>query len=151
MAVLMISPEIQTAIKAAVEKARENPLPLKDVLKLQATIDQSSTVVTNEKREKAVALLKDEIFSRRNVFVEIPVGFLAAISFEQQPDGLTRHLSVSVEREGKLPSPQAVKMIAEEFGFQFNRMLPGRLWIEEFEPGKRAVNLVELVREGPLH
>ena len=46
-----------------------------------------------------------------------PGGYRAAFSFEEQPVGLCTHLSISVIRKekGKMPSPEAVAMIAEAF------------------------------------
>ena len=54
------------------------------------------------------------------------------------------HLSVSVfgrAKKGACPSPEAVQMIAEEFGVPFPA---DRMWMEEFDPGEFAINLVSL-------
>jgi hypothetical protein len=40
-----------------------------------------------------------------------------------------------------MPSLEAVKMIAEEFGVPFP---PDKGWTEEFDPGEYAVNLLSL-------
>ena len=76
--------------------------------------------------------------------VLFPGGYRAAFSVEQQPAGLCSHLSVSVfgrHKKGAMPSPQAVEMICEEFGVPFPA---DKMWIEEFDPGEFAVNLVTL-------
>lgn len=77
-------------------------------------------------------------------WVLLPGNFRASYSVEDQPAGLCAHLSISVEgrrRKGMMPHPEAVKMIAEEFGMPF----PGdKLWLEEYEPGEHAVNLLHL-------
>jgi hypothetical protein len=76
--------------------------------------------------------------------VIFPGGFRAAFSIEQQPPGLCTHLSVSVlgrAKRGAMPSPDAVKMIAEEFGVPYPA---DKMWLEEFDPGEFAVNLVSL-------
>ena len=50
--------------------------------------------------------------------VHIPLGFRAAFSFTEDPEGdLYRHLSISVEDEAKYPNPIAAFMIADAFGF----------------------------------
>lgn len=54
--------------------------------------------------------------SNLNHVVEIPVGYRCVFSVEQQRK-LVRHLSVAVDRPGKLPSVPAVEMIMKEFGF----------------------------------
>jgi hypothetical protein len=74
-------------------------------------------------------------------YVKLPTGYRAEISFEEQPDGLCRHLSVSVDQLGALPSIHAVAMVASAFGFQSGR--PVHLWMEEFAPGHNAINLLQ--------
>jgi hypothetical protein len=81
--------------------------------------------------------------------VIFPGGFRAAYSVEQQPPGLCSHLSVSVfgrAKPGVMPSPEAVQMIAEEFGVPFPA---DKMWMEEFDPGEYAVNLVSLYAPTP--
>lgn len=60
-----------------------------------------------------------------------------------------RHLSISVDTKGSLPSPQAVELLAEEFGIAFPPK-SGLVWTEEFEPGHHAVNVIELEPTTPL-
>jgi hypothetical protein len=76
--------------------------------------------------------------------VILPGGYRCAFSIEAQPAGFCSHLSISVEgrsRKGMMPSLEAVKMIAEEFGVPFP---PDKGWTEEFERGEFAVNLLSL-------
>jgi hypothetical protein len=76
--------------------------------------------------------------------VLFPGGYRAAYSVEQQAAGLCTHISVSVwgrHKKGAMPSPQAVEMICEEFGVPFPA---DKMWIEEFDPGEFAVNLLSL-------
>jgi hypothetical protein len=73
-----------------------------------------------------------------------PGGYRAAFSVEDQPSGLCTHLSVSVinrPKKGMMPSPEAVQMIAETFGVSYPA---DKMWMEEFDPGEFAVNLVSL-------
>jgi len=87
--------------------------------------------------------------------------YTVAFSFEEQPSGLIRHLSVSSARRGKVPGVPVIVMIAKEFGFttaatdwlvavaeQREPAAPAppvKFWLEEFDPGHHAVNLIELV------
>jgi hypothetical protein len=74
----------------------------------------------------------------------LPGGYRCAFSIEQQPAGLCTHLSISVEgraKKGMMPSPPAVQMIAEEYGVPYPA---DKMWLEEFDPGEFAVNLVSL-------
>jgi hypothetical protein len=75
----------------------------------------------------------------------IPYGYRAAISFEHQPAGLCRHLSISIEKDpGTMPGMEAVKAIAEYFGVSFE---DSHKWVEEYEPRRFAINLVSLDKE----
>jgi hypothetical protein len=74
-----------------------------------------------------------------------PGGYRVAYSIEEQPPGLCSHLSISVmdrAKPGMMPSPEAVKMIAEAFGVSFPD--GAHIWSEEFDPGEYAVNIVAL-------
>lgn len=76
-------------------------------------------------------------------------GFRAAYSIEVQPVGLCAHLSISVvgrSQKGMMPSPQAVVMIAQEFGIPFPAH---KMWQEEFDPGEWAINLLQLYAPTP--
>ena len=85
-----------------------------------------------------------EAITNRAVSVLIPMGYRAAISFEQQPAGLIRHLSVSVDTPGALPNPIAVNFVLQAFGFDAIEAGTSRIWTEEFQPGHSAVNIVQL-------
>jgi hypothetical protein len=76
--------------------------------------------------------------------IVFPGGYRAAFSIEEQPPGLCSHLSISVEgraKKGMMPSPEAVQMICEAFGVPYPA---DRAWMEEFDPGEFAINLVSL-------
>lgn len=71
--------------------------------------------------------------------------YRCAISFEEQPAGMCRHLSISVAASGKMPNEIAVKFLTEAFGFTSGwPPTRGRIYLEEFEPGHHAVNIVEV-------
>jgi hypothetical protein len=76
--------------------------------------------------------------------VVFPGGFRAAFSIEAQPAGLCSHLSISVighSKKGACPNPAAVEMIAQEFGVPYPA---DKAWLEEYDPGEFAINLVSL-------
>jgi hypothetical protein len=134
MPVLMISATERAKIAEMIADAKAHPVLL-DTLRQGAVAD------------KDMVMLED----RRPGFerppaqhVLLPGGYHAAFSVEQQPPGLCSHLSVSVvgrAKKGMMPSPQAVAMIAEEFGVPFPA---DKMWTEEFEPGEFAINLMSL-------
>ena len=77
-------------------------------------------------------------------------GVRAVYSIEDQPMGMCRHLSVSVEASGayKYPSEEAVTMLMTEFGFKYP-LKDSKIWIEEdvLTPGGlnvAAINVLQL-------
>ena len=139
MAVLVIGETEREKIAAAIAYAKAHPITL-DMLRAGAVPDKE--VVKLEDRKPG--------FERpESQHVEFPGGYRASYSIEQQPPGLCSHLSVSVfgrAKKGQMPSPQAVAMIAEEFGVSFPA---DRMWSEEFDPGEFAINLVSLYAPTP--
>lgn len=78
--------------------------------------------------------------------IELPTAFLVTYSVELgHPAGKCRHLSVSIEREGRVPSPEGVWIIAQEFGFTGQIKDCARIWLEKVEGGGDAVNLLQAV------
>lgn len=83
-----------------------------------------------------------------NQTVRIPFGFMVTYSVEIQPQaGLCRHMSMSSPAKDRLPSPEAVNMIAEALGFVGGFKMC-KTWIEDLQRGSdraHAVNLVQPV------
>ena len=139
MAVLVIGETEREKIAAAIAYAKAHPITF-DVLRAGAVPDKE--VIKLEDRKPGFELSESQ-------HVEFPGGYRAAYSVEQQPPGLCSHLSVGVvgrAKKGQMPSPQAVAMIAEEFGVPFPA---DRMWIEEYDPGELAINLVSLYAPTP--
>jgi len=133
MSVLMIGAAEREQIAAIIAEAKAHPVPLS---KIREGILDDTDVLKFEDRKT---------FGRPpSHHVLFPGNFRAAYSCEEQPAGFCSHLSVSVEgrsRKGMMPHPEAVRMIAEEFGVPFP---PDNSWIEEFAPGEFAINLLSL-------
>ena len=140
MSVLIIGPEQEREIQGAVDKARANPVPWEV---LQAIADPGAKPMLMMKdRKPGTEAIRDKYPSH-----SVMLGtYRAAISFEQQPAGLCRHLSVSSRNSKMIPGLEVMKMTSEAFGFA---TFPpsekrGRVWVEEFEPGRMAVNVIEI-------
>jgi hypothetical protein len=140
MAVLIIGADEREKIAEIIAYAKAHPLLL-DMLRKGAAPDLPTVMLTD----------RNPGFERPpSQHVIFPGGFRAAYSIEQQPPGLCSHLSISVEgraKKGAMPSEPAVAMIAEEFGVPYPPN--GRMWIEEFEPGQFALNLLSLYAPTP--
>jgi hypothetical protein len=138
MAVLMIGATERERIAEIIAYAKAHPLTV-DIRDAHAV---DTAVLKLEDRKPGY----ERPPSQHIVF---PGGYRAAFSIEQQPAGFCKHLSVSVEsvsKKGLLPPPEAVAVIAQEFGVPFP---PDKVWQEEFEPGEYAVNLLSLY--APAH
>jgi len=143
MGILIITEVHRRRIAKMIAAARERPVPWE--LMAPAAKRDDRPVMTLAERVPGI---------ERPPSQHIILGtYRVAFSFEYQPAGLLRHLSVSSERPGKVPTPAVVDRIAKEFGFEFSSeavvagtsTAQGRAWLEEFDPGHYAVNIVELV------
>ncbi len=75
--------------------------------------------------------------------VEIPISFLVTFSIETgHPAGTCRHMSMSVGREGRVPHPEAVWMIAEELGFA-GGLAACKTWREDLRGHGVAINVIQ--------
>ena len=143
MGMLVDSPTVRAGIKKAIEIARKQMVPLSEVMDMAKLANQDSSCITlkDKKREKAVR-------KTQPVEVLIPEGYTANISFEEQPVGICKHLSIGFENSpGKMPHPLAVQIVADMFGMKWKADEPwegSRIWMEEFAPGEFAINIVEL-------
>lgn len=139
MSILVIGPAEEKLIADAVEAARKTTIPL-SVLKAMGS-DDPATVLLLGDRKVGVEEMRQRYKSQ-----QVMLGtYRVALSFEEQPAGLVRHLSVST-RKGKIPGLEVMAMVLPAFGFTgIPLQRPGRVWNEEFEPGWFAVNVVELV------
>jgi len=122
---LVIGPEERAALKQIAAAAAADPVPLEVVQGL----------TTGELMPEAVNQGKK---------LTIPMGFVVVLTHEHQVGGVLRHLSVSIDLPGRVPHPEAVRMIMEEIGF----VLPLEKcfwWEEACGPGRVAINVVEPV------
>jgi hypothetical protein len=136
MAVLMIGATEREKIAEIIAYAKAHPLPVDDLRKCMVANHDATTVRLDDRQPGHQRPPSQHII--------FPGGFHAAFSIEAQPAGLCTHLSVSVvgrSKKGACPSPEAVQMIAAEFGVPFPA---DKMWMEEFDPGEFAINLVSL-------
>ena len=134
MSFVIINPEKQAEIDALVATARKHCVPWSALAPTAVLTDNPMLSLADRKSVPPR-------FEPRHLMVG---NVMVAFSFEEQPAGICRHLSVSVERKGMLPHEAAVAMIAEAFGFTAFPPRAGRVWVEEFEPGHHAINVVEV-------
>jgi hypothetical protein len=141
MAILLIGDKEKAQIEGAIARARRHPLPL-EIGRQMALPDKPVVKLADRRPDAPVRRFPPEQ-------VLIPIGYRAAVSFEEQAAGLCMHLSISVERIDPkwAPSEPAVNTIAEAFGIQLADA--DMVWIEEYEPGRHAVNIVKVTEPRP--
>jgi len=140
MTILVIDQAKRGEIARAIEVARANVI-MWERLKHIAIADPKPTLMLNERGTRP-----DDV--PPSIAVHFEGGVTAALSFEEQPAGMFRHLSVSTGKPGKdhLPHPALMADLSREFGFRKFPPAPatGRMWIEEFSPNRFAVNVIEI-------
>lgn len=141
MSAILITPEKQDEIAAAIERARKKVIPWSR-LRSHAVDSDTGTLLLSERN----VLPEDEDERPASEHIMFDGGVRAAISFEEQPIGIMRHLSVSTRTGRDVLSPIMLILIAAEFGIDLplTGHKPGRAWVEEYAPGRYAVNVVVL-------
>jgi hypothetical protein len=141
---LFIGETEKQRIAQAVAAARAKPTPWEVMQKVVVDDrnDPTNTLMLEQRpNAKRIAEIRREYPSH---FVQLGT-YVVAISFEQQPTGLMRHLSVSSRKPGMVPNEYVMEMLTKEFGFSaWPPTRPYRVWVEEYKPGRMAINLVEL-------
>ncbi len=88
-------------------------------------------------------LLHREDMNARTVMIPGPFPFFVTYSLEtKHPCGTVRHMSMSVQRTGAVPSPQGLWEIASRLGF-LNGLASCQCWAEELSSGGTAINVAQ--------
>ena len=86
--------------------------------------------------------------------VKIPGHYDFYVTFSVEsghPGGNVRHMSMSVARDGRVPSPSAVSLVSKFFGFEGELSACDAMWIENLSDGGEAVNIIQLIKQVPSH
>lgn len=122
---LVIDDKVIENIKAVVAHAEKNAFTMDDLLDMK-------------NGQKAIAGNLEEYT------VHINFGYKVVFSIEDQPSGMIRHLSASVNEHGKMPSVPSVEELIRLFGFQ-NKLHDCHLGLEEVAEGHYAINVLEKI------
>lgn len=142
--ILAIGPREREKIADAIASARAKPTPWSAMEEIAIGNDTHTLSLDERGSPERIKEIRTEYPS-----YSVMLGtYRCALTFEEQPAGMFRHLSVSTH-PGQIPSEPVMGMICEAFGFSdFPPLRPYRVWIEEFEPGCHAVNIIELEPDG---
>ena len=127
MTALVIGEVERARIAALIKGANENPVDVRALLRRIETAEGKRSHMDQMSRQT----------------IALPVAWLVTFSIEfGHPAGTCRHMSVSVQREGRVPGPDAVWMIAESFGF-VGGLQACKVWPEALRGHGKAVNVVQ--------
>ncbi|WP_233854146.1 hypothetical protein [Paraburkholderia sp. HD33-4] len=130
---LLIGPDQRRQLAALRKRANAHPVDMRglsDRLKVPANKQAHRAQMTTQS-------------------VNLPADFLVTFSIETgHPVGTCRHLSMSVGKAGRVPSPEAVWSVATELGFT-GALEHCTQWLETLQGHGDAVNIVQpLMNEG---
>jgi hypothetical protein len=139
MGILIVDAKMKAAIATLIERARAKPVTW-DKLRAGA-ITTDTALLSLADRAPGV---------ERPPSAHIMLGsYRVCFSIEEQPVGFVQHLSISARRPGTVPNVPLIDEIAGLFGFQsVDAILAspyGKMWLEEFDPGHHAVNIIQLL------
>lgn len=123
MRILTIGEKEKQSIQKVIDFAKSSPVSRKQLLKKSIIVGNIPEYVC-----------------------KIPEGFRIVFSFENQPVGWCRHISISVPDKTKLPSQPAVEMIIKEFGFPERITDQDNVWVET-EVLPHAINVIKKIEE----
>jgi hypothetical protein len=146
--ILVIGEPEQRNIARAIKLARKKPKPWAAFKEIAVASDRDRLML----KDRRPGIDTDKVL-RTYPSQQVMLGtYRAQFSFEEQPAGLFRHLSVSSQATAKVPGDAVMAMVTEAFGFSgWPPTRPGHIWAEEFEPGRMAINVVEMERSIDSH
>jgi hypothetical protein len=131
-----VSPEELARVKDLIRRAQANPLSREYLERMSRGFDAGDI-----RTRPAVA---DKISQEFTLRFDPPFGVQATFTMEDQSAGLCRHLSLSAPTPGQVPLPALVQLLMALFGFE-RPLQDCMIWLEEFDPGHQAVNILEPV------
>lgn len=124
---LVIGPEEKAKLAKLVEQAAAAPVHMPDVVK---------SIETPAGKNEHMARMTAQT-------IALPLAFMVTFSIETgHPCGTCRHMSMSVNRENRLPHPEGIWMVAQELGFT-GALKDCSYWLETLKGHGQAVNVVQ--------
>lgn len=130
---LIVTPEVVANLHDLRDRAAKKPIEMQQVMQLLKT-------------RRGARLHKDKMTAQTIRIPGAPWPFFVTFSIENgHPAGTCRHMSMSIMRDGRVPHPAGVWMVAEEMGFS-GGLEACRVWIEDLSDGGKAINIVQPIR-----
>ena len=135
MTVLVLSHDTNVELAELLAAAAANPVDMK--------------VLTEAMKHVAGKAAHKMQMTRQTI--EIPIGFMVTFSIETgHPGGTARHMSMSIDKHGRIPNEHALWIVAERLGFvgDLNDCV---MWVEDLEGHGAAVNVVQVIARSREH
>jgi hypothetical protein len=131
--VLILGEEEKEKIRALIGLAEQEPHPLTELKRLAEGFDPTDP---SSRRDRHI----NEKFT-----IDLPIGIRVTYTHEFQPIGLCRHMSISVHppKEDRYPDIPMVTILMEAFGFMPLNEDRTSIWLEKYQAGFGAVNVLE--------
>jgi hypothetical protein len=126
---LMIGPTERAALHELRERANAHPVDASTLRTRLATPDGKSRH-------------RDQMTIQT---VRVPLAYLVTFSIETgHPKGTFRHMSISVQRDGRVPNLEGVWLIAQALGFT-GSLDECIVYLEDLEGHGKAVNVLQVI------
>lgn len=136
MTTLVIGPDQEKAIADLMELARANPLTREYLARMCQGFDPADPA-TRHPDAGTIPL---------HFTIDLPIGVRVTYTEEQQPIGMCRHLSVSIDKLEWVPAPPVVDELLSQFGFVGRTGAPELIiWPEHYASGRIAMNALEQI------
>lgn len=127
---LIITKEVDAALHVLKEKAEQNIIDINEIVLLIKTTEGKQQHLNN--------------MTAQTVMIPGPWNFFVTYSVEiGHPCGKCRHLSVSIERAGRVPSVYAVQLISKYLGFVGDLKSADAVYSEKMSDGGIAINIIQ--------
>jgi hypothetical protein len=126
---LIITPEVRAQLQKLRALAARQPTDIIDVMRLIKT-------PRGKQQHK-------ERMTAQSIRIPGPWDFIVTFSLETgHPAGTCRHMSMSIMREGRVPHPTGLLLVAEDLGFSGD-MEACLVWTEDLSDGGKAINMLQ--------
>jgi hypothetical protein len=123
---LILDSNILFELRMLVKYAEEHPFSMDDLLDMY----NKAIPNTGERKEHVV---------------HIPFGYTVVYGIENQVPGSIRHMSMSLNQEYRVPSPEAVQIIMVALGFK-SKLDDCKVYMEDVCPHIQAINVIEFIK-----
>ena len=80
----------------------------------------------------------------RRQTITLPIGYTLTLTYEWQPIGMCRHVSIAPASTNSIPVEKAIALVRRHLDFT-----PCNSWVEDMADGNKAWNAIQIIDEAP--